>query len=520
MGFSQDTYSRNSQQNELYASSIVSDHYCDYEVYNNHYNELKIKTLLRKMIWDFGLSCFLPSHSNNHNNRINNDDEKSKGISLEHNKAWLLAESGGAELTSTDPQSVHSSFRFSLCSQVELESMNIGSCASATVLMVNLENGLCDSHAQEIKWRRIQSLERSISPVANSLIRLSYGEILAATHNFSKGRVLGRGALSFVFRGKVGLLRTSVAIKRLDKEDKESSKAFCRELMIASSLHHPNIVPLVGFCIDPEQGLFLIYKYVSGGSLERHLHEKKRGVKGNSTLPWSVRYKVALGIAESVAYLHNGTERCVVHRDIKPSNILLSSKKIPKLCDFGLATWTSAPSVPFLCKTVKGTFGYLAPEYFQHGKVSDKTDVYAFGVVLLELLTGRKPIEARRLQGEENLVLWAKPILHRGMAAVEELLDPRLKCTSRNSAQIARMIQAAAACISSEESRRPGIDEIIAILRGEEGLIYCTWKKHNFSGIIDCYPQLQQTKSEMKSHLALAMLGVSEFEDDDHLYCR
>lgn len=86
------------------------------------------------------------------------------------------------------------------------------------------------------------------------------------------GRVLGRGALSFVFRGKIGFLRTSVAIKKLDKEDKESSKAFCRELMIASSLHHPNIVPLVGFCIDPDEGLFLVYMYVSGGSLEHHLH--------------------------------------------------------------------------------------------------------------------------------------------------------------------------------------------------------------------------------------------------------
>ncbi|KAJ6370909.1 hypothetical protein OIU77_001424 [Salix suchowensis] len=192
------------------------------------------------------------------------------------------------------------------------------------------------------------------------LVRFSYSEILAATNNFSKGRVLGRGALSFVFRGKVGLLRTAVAIKRLDKEDKEASKAFCRELMIASSLYHSNIVPLVGFCIDPEEGLFLVYKYVSGGSLERHLHDKKvkGGVKGSPGLSWSVRYKVALGIAQAIAYLHNGTERCVVHRDIKPSNILLSSKKVPKLCDFGLATWTSAPSVPFLCKTVKGTFGY------------------------------------------------------------------------------------------------------------------------------------------------------------------
>uniref|UniRef100_A0A2P2K856 Uncharacterized protein MANES_01G116400 n=1 Tax=Rhizophora mucronata TaxID=61149 RepID=A0A2P2K856_RHIMU len=269
-----------------------------------------------------GLACFLPDEING--------KKKPNKVNLEHNKAWLLAESGGAELTNADPQSVHSSFRFSLCSQVELESMNMNSSASATVLMVNLDSGFNDTRAKELKWRRIQSLERSISPVTNYLVRFSYNEIVAATCNFSKGRVLGRGALSFVFRGRVGLLRTAVAVKKLDKEDKESSKAFCRELMIASSLHSPNIVPLLGFCISPEEGLFLVYKYVSGGSLERHLHEKNNGFKGSTTLPWSVRYKVALGIAQAIAYLHNGTERCVVHRDIKPSNILLSSKKIPK----------------------------------------------------------------------------------------------------------------------------------------------------------------------------------------------
>ncbi|CAN0913734.1 Protein kinase STUNTED [Linum grandiflorum] len=335
------------------------------------------------------------------------------------------------------------------------------------------------------------------------------------------------------------MLRTCVAIKRLDKEDKESSKAFCRELMIASSLHHPNIVPLLGFCIHPEEGLFLVYKYASGGSLERHLHERKKKKKRkghSSTLAWSVRYKVAVGVAEAIAYLHGGTERCVVHRDIKPSNILLSSKNIPKLCDFGLAAWTSSPCVPFLCKTVKGTFGYLAPEYFQHGKVSDKTDVYAFGVVLLELITGRKPIEAIRPSGEENLVQWAKPLLDKGKGAIEELLDPRITCTARNTSQITQMIRAAAACVSTEESRRPGMNEIVAILKGDDeetstltssssvvlSASASSRKKSNLvAGIIDCYPyQLQHTNSELKSHLALAMLGVSEFEDDDHLYCR
>ncbi|KAK7300686.1 hypothetical protein RJT34_11534 [Clitoria ternatea] len=476
------------------------------------YNRLKFRSFLKKMIWDYAFSCVgVPCDDNNDLNGL-------KKTTLEHNKVWLLAESGGAELACADPQSVHSSFRFSFCSQVEVESFNKSSSfAAATVLMVSLEY---NSRAKEVKWRRIESLERSISPVANTLIRFHYDEILSATHNFSKGRVLGRGALSCVFRGRVGLWRTSVAIKRLDKEDKECAKAFCRELMIASSLHNTNIVPLVGFCIDSEEGLFLVYKYVSGGSLEHHLHGRK---KGSSSLPWSVRYKVATGIAEAVAYLHNGTERCVVHRDIKPSNILLSSKKIPMLCDFGLATWTSAPSVPFLCKTVKGTFGYLAPEYFQHGKVSDKTDVYALGVVLLELLTGRKAIEAKRPTGEENLVLWAKPLLRKGRGAIEELLDPQLKYRLRYSNQMAQMIDAAAACVTNEESRRPSIHEILAILKGEVEPVFSRRRKSGYLGngfLIDYYPQLQQSNNEMKSHLALAMLGVPECEDDDYLYGR
>lgn len=459
-------------------------------------------------MWDFGLACVIPRRR-----------RRSSGKNSDHNKAWLLAGPGGCG--SEEPHSVHSSFRFSLCSQIELESMPVNSSCSATVLMVNLDNGmLADSKTRELKWRRIESLERSISPVSRSLIRFSYSEILHASRNFSKGRVLGKGALSCVFRGSVGFLRTSVAIKRLDKEDKEASKTFCRELMIASSLHNPHIVPLMGFCIDAEEGLFLVYKYVSGGSLERFLHEKNKEGKGCPALQWSVRYKIAVGIAEAIEYLHNGTERCVVHRDIKPSNIVLSSKMKPKLCDFGLATWTPARSVPFLCKTVKGTFGYLAPEYFQNGKVSDKTDVYAFGVVLLELITGRKPIESRRGRGEEILVSWAKPLLQLG--GVEKLLDPRLNFTRKQSNQIAQIIQAARACITYEESIRPDMREIIKLLRGKES-VGLSRKK----AVLTCYnstapdfnSQMQGMNNEMNGHFALAMLGA-EFDDDYHFHCR
>ncbi|CAH9119112.1 unnamed protein product [Cuscuta epithymum] len=480
-------------------------------------DELKMKSLFYRMIWDFGLACVIPPRR-----RRSSGKGSSDGDSSEHNKAWLLAQSGGCgrlEMSNAEPQSVHSSFRLSICSQVELDSMNVGSCSSATVLMVNLENGSTDpSGSRELKWRKMESLERSISPIAHSLLRFSYQEIVSATANFSKGRVLGRGALSYVFRGRIGLMKAALAIKRLDMGDKETPKAFCRELMIASSLHNPYIVPLVGFCMDPEAGLFLVYKYVSGGNLDCYLHDK-RGASGRPALPWPARYKVALGIAEAIGYMHNGTERCVVHRDIKPSNILLSSKKIPKVCDFGLATWTPSPSVPFLCKTVKGTFGYLAPEYFQHGKVSDKTDVYAFGVVLLELITGRKPIEVKRGAGEENLVLWAKPLLQQGF--IEKLLDPRLRFPRKSLNKIVWMVQAAAACINNEESHRPNIDVIIAILRGIK-VDHLGRNKANLTTgngcVFECYNQLQQSKSQMRGHMELAMVGVTEFEDGD-FYC-
>lgn len=160
-----------------------------------HYNELKIKTLLRKMIWELGFACVLPPARFRRKNQGIQDEEhpnvEGQNKNLEHNKAWLLAESGagGGELLNADPQSVHSSFRFSFCSQVELETMNIGSSTTAaTVLMVNLDNGMmAEALTKELKWRRIESLEKSISPVAHTLIRFRYREILSATRNFSKG---------------------------------------------------------------------------------------------------------------------------------------------------------------------------------------------------------------------------------------------------------------------------------------------------------------------------------------------
>ncbi|XP_020699120.1 probable serine/threonine-protein kinase PBL21 [Dendrobium catenatum] len=441
------------------------------------------------------------------------------------NKSWLLAEARG-EPSEDEPQSVNSSFRFSFGSQAEAELDAPPAAAATVLLLVSMEDERVAAaerreHDPETlatgdwqRWRRMESLERSIAPVAGGLVRFSYAQIRSATRDFYRGRELGRGALSRVYKGRIGngLRRPAVAIKRVDGPERESAKAFCRELLIANSLCSPHVVPLLGYCIDKE-GLFLVYKYICGGSLDRHLHQNEKRPK---VLAWEVRYKVAVGVARAVEYLHFCTDKCVVHRDIKPSNILLSSKKRPMLCDFGLATWTHGPSLPFLCKAVKGTFGYLAPEYFQNGKLSDKTDVYAFGVVLLELITGRKALDQSRPQGDENLVVWAKPLLRQGEDAIEKLVDPNLISYSRR--EMYRMVQAANACLSCEDSTRPSIDLVLAMLLGEEGTACCEWPLFSGNGCLAGYgSQFHETheKRDMGGHLALAMLGISDNEEDD-----
>nr|CAD1837452.1 unnamed protein product [Ananas comosus var. bracteatus] len=439
------------------------------------------------------------------------------------NRSWLLADAaagdGAAEL-----HSVHSSFRLSFrgspppprrwrlraAPPPPLASPRRCCCSSVWRMMMTgrgplprlrLRPRLCSGRdwifsrgasLRSARGRCGSATPRYIPPLMASL----QVQILDFDYsNYGNWRELGRGPLSRVYRGRVGVRRRAVAIKRVEGEGRESTKAFCRELMIASSLCNPNIVPLIGFCID-KAGLFLVYKFVSGGSLDRLLHHSRKA------LPWTARYKVAMGVAQAVEYLHYGTEKCVIHRDIKSSNILLSSKKSPKLCDFGFATWARGTSLPFLCKSVKGTFGYLAPEYFQHGKLSDKTD--------------------SRPQGDENLVLWARPLLQQGEGAMEKLLDPRIKLDSNSSNDMSRMVHAATACLSCEDSGRPSIDQVIAILQGQ-GNCGGGWPIFMGHG---CFVGYGSTRlhgllemSDVKSHLALAMLGVSDSEDGD-IYSR
>ncbi|KAK4405354.1 putative receptor-like serine/threonine-protein kinase [Sesamum angolense] len=248
--------------------------------------------------------------------------------------------------------------------------------------------------------------------------------------------------------------------------------------------------------------LLSAYDFLSKGNLEENLHSKS---KEKSVLPWEVRFQIAVGVAEALNYLHNECPKPVIHRDVKSSNILLTEDLEPQLCDFGLAIWGPTTASFLMDTDVVGTFGYLAPEYFMYGKISDKIDVYAFGVVLLELLSGRKPIGLETTKGQESLVMWAKPKLESGN--LKSMLDPNLD-GSIDEAQMHRMALAAKLCLTQAARSRPTMNQILSILNGEEGKLEC--RKQDDSESQDDNDDEVYPDSSAESHLNLAFLDVND----------
>ncbi|KAM6563213.1 hypothetical protein CsatB_023211 [Cannabis sativa] len=330
----------------------------------------------------------------------------------------------------------------------------------------------------------------------------SFQELLLATSNFIPENMVGRGGSSSVYRGCLSDGK-ELAVKML-KPSEDVIKEFVQEIDIITALNHKNIISLFGFCFE-DVNLLLVYDFLSRGSLEENLHGPK---KNGKAFGWQERYYVAVGIAEALEYLHNGCKEPVIHRDVKSSNILLSDDFEPQLSDFGLASWASASS-HITCTDVAGTFGYLAPEYFMHGKVSEKIDVYAFGVVLLELLSGRRPINSEYPKGQESLVMWARPILKCGK--VSQLLDPDLGGSDFDQKKIERMVMAATLCIRRVPRLRPQISVVLKLLQGDEEVT--KWASQQVSGAEDQEEAVdgELLPTNIQSHLNLALLDM---EDD------
>ncbi|XP_010496668.1 PREDICTED: probable receptor-like serine/threonine-protein kinase At5g57670 isoform X1 [Camelina sativa] len=325
----------------------------------------------------------------------------------------------------------------------------------------------------------------------------SYDVVKTATSDFSSENLIGKGGCNEVYKGFLEDGK-AVAVKILKPSVKEAVKEFVHEVSIISSLSHSNISPLIGVCVHYND-LISVYNLSSRGSLEETL-------QGKHLLRWEERFKIAIGLGEALDYLHNQCSNPVIHRDVKSSNVLLSHEFEPQLSDFGLSMWGSKSCRYTIQRDVVGTFGYLAPEYFMYGKVSDKVDVYAFGVVLLELISGRTPISSDSPRGQESLVMWAKPMIEKGNA--KELLDPNISGTFDED-QFHKMVLAATHCLTRAATHRPNIREILKLLRGEDEV--AKWVK-----IVeedeDCFDDEVYPNSNTELHLSLAMVDV---EDND-----
>ncbi|KAJ4966705.1 hypothetical protein NE237_018554 [Protea cynaroides] len=331
-----------------------------------------------------------------------------------------------------------------------------------------------------------------------------YQELVSATSNFKPDNLVGKGGSSQVYRGHLPDGK-ELAVKIL-KPSEDVLKEFVLEIEIITTLHHKNIISLFGFCFE-DNNLLLVYDFLSRGSLEENLH----GNRKDSAFGWEERYKVALGVAEALEYLHTDSAQNVIHRDVKSSNILLSDDFEPQLSDFGLATWASTSSSHITCTDVAGTFGYLAPEYFMYGKVNDKIDVYAFGVVLLELLSGRKPICSDCPKGQESLVMWAKPILDGGK--ITQLLDSTFG-DNYDHDQMEQMVLAATLCIRRSPRSRPRMSIVLKILQGDPEVTKWAKLQVNASEEFDAQDEEAFSHTNIQSHLNVALLDM---EDNDSL---
>lgn len=384
------------------------------------------------------------------------------------------------------------------CDRGEDQSSNLDSESGA---IVPVSTTTAPSSPEHNSSRLPKELEGLHEKHSSSCRLFKYPELLSATSGFLPENMIGKGGSSRVYRGCLPDGK-ELAVKIL-KPSEDVLKEFVLEIDIITTLHHKNIISLLGFCFE-DGNLLLVYDFLSRGSLEENLHGNK---KDPLAFGWSERYRVAVGVAEALEYLHSGCAQPVIHRDVKSSNILLSDDFEPQLSDFGLAVWASTSSSHITCIDVAGTFGYLAPEYFMYGKVNEKIDVYAFGVVLLELLSGRKPISSEYPKGQESLVMWAKPILNGGK--VSQLLDPSLG-DNYDQDHMERMILAATLCIRRAPRARPQISVVLKLLQGDIEVTKWARLQVNASEESDMLDGEACPRSNLQSHLNLALLDVGD----------
>ncbi|RZB98691.1 receptor-like protein kinase FERONIA [Glycine soja] len=284
----------------------------------------------------------------------------------------------------------------------------------------------------------------------------SIAEVRAATNNFDKLFMVGAGGFGNVYKGYIDDGATCVAIKRLKPGSQQGKQEFVNEIEMLSQLRHLNLVSLVGYCNESNE-MILVYEFIDRGTLREHIYGTD-----NPSLSWKHRLQICIGASRGLHYLHTGAKHMIIHRDVKSTNILLDEKWVAKVSDFGLSRiGPIGSSMTHVSTQVKGSIGYLDPEYYKRQRLTEKSDVYSFGVVLLEVLSGRQPLLRTVEKQQVSLVDWAKHLYHKG--SLGAIVDAKLK------GQIApqclhRFGEVALSCLLEDGTQRPSMNDVVGVL--------------------------------------------------------